>query len=468
MGRKPKHGPSFFKILIGEEFEDKLRIPPAFVTSNLAGQLPAKALIKPPNDSRSWAVEVKKTGDKNHYSFIRRGWRKFVEDCGLQAGDFVVFKLISNWVFEIVRYGPDGCEKELTINPVSEQIKENPVKARTTRSVKSEEAPAQASSGDSLPTNHPRRGDVNFPFAVTDRVIIKGNKRTPQCLVGREAIVTTRCSHGWYVVKTLDNPESVKLQYSSLVKVSDDPSSSKPSTGPNTGRSSRIVAEASGSRKQTEYPSFDAVIGKVVISNYYRSRLTLPMAFARGTGMATKRAVVLKNEEGRVWPVDISTYPSSRGRIDLSGGWPAFLKENNIVLGDSCVFKFIPSAGNVIDVVVQKGRRRLSCLKGFNSMKMVNHQCLFCRGSRGKTPTCKRCWDGVPMEKLQELSQASFKGNPLMYAKWTAVLRLLNFPLDHALEKKNLKKMAVNNDKLNVPHPSQLKSRKIYIAWRRH
>lgn len=33
-----------------------------------------------------------------------------------------------------------------------------------------------------------------------------------------------------YVVKTLDNAESVKLQYRSLAKVSDDLSSSQPST----------------------------------------------------------------------------------------------------------------------------------------------------------------------------------------------------------------------------------------------
>ncbi|WCJ20085.1 RING/U-box superfamily protein [Euphorbia peplus] len=66
---------------------------------------------------------------------------------------------------------------------------------------------------------------VQFPFAVADRVIIKGNKRTPQRFVGREAIVTTQCLNGWYVVKTLDNAESVKLQYRSLAKVSDDPSS---------------------------------------------------------------------------------------------------------------------------------------------------------------------------------------------------------------------------------------------------
>lgn len=100
----------------------------------------------------------------------------------------------------------------------------------------------------------------------------QGNKRTPQRFVGREAIVTTQCLNGWlvliqhfliynmlvvtfirvflclnmlcyfqgntrnllllfnkrliyrYVVKTLDNAESVKLQYRSLAKVLDDPS----------------------------------------------------------------------------------------------------------------------------------------------------------------------------------------------------------------------------------------------------
>ncbi|KAI3458466.1 hypothetical protein Pfo_015129 [Paulownia fortunei] len=82
--------------------------------------------------------------------------------------------------------------------------------------------------GDSILTDHPRGRGVQFPFIVTDRVIIKGNKRTPQRFVGREAIVTTQCLNGWYVVKTLDNAESVKLQYRSLAKVTENPSA-KPS-----------------------------------------------------------------------------------------------------------------------------------------------------------------------------------------------------------------------------------------------
>ncbi|CAI0552321.1 unnamed protein product [Linum tenue] len=83
-------------------------------------------------------------------------------------------------------------------------------------------------SYDDPNTMDPLRGrGVQFPFAVTDRVIIKGNKRTPERFVGREAVVTTQCLNGWYVVKTLDNAESVKLQYRSLAKVSDDASSSR-------------------------------------------------------------------------------------------------------------------------------------------------------------------------------------------------------------------------------------------------
>lgn len=89
--------------------------------------------------------------------------------------------------------------------------------------------------GESSIMDPPRGRGVQFPFAVTDRVIIKGNKRTPQRFVGREAVVTTQCLNGWYVVKTLDNAESVKLQYRSLAKVPDDPSSKPMSSkiGPN-------------------------------------------------------------------------------------------------------------------------------------------------------------------------------------------------------------------------------------------
>ncbi|KAK9077978.1 hypothetical protein SSX86_002035 [Deinandra increscens subsp. villosa] len=84
--------------------------------------------------------------------------------------------------------------------------------------------------GDLGIVDQTRGRGVQFPFCVSERVIIKGNKRTPPRFVGREAIVTTQCLNGWYVVKTLDNAESVKLQYRSLAKIQDSQPSNLSST----------------------------------------------------------------------------------------------------------------------------------------------------------------------------------------------------------------------------------------------
>ncbi|AQK76420.1 uncharacterized protein [Zea mays] len=51
---------------------------------------------------------------------------------------------------------------------------------------------------------------VQYPFV--------GNKRTPDKFVGKEAVVTSQCLNGWYLVKAVDSGESIRLQYRSLRK----------------------------------------------------------------------------------------------------------------------------------------------------------------------------------------------------------------------------------------------------------
>jgi len=59
---------------------------------------------------------------------------------------------------------------------------------------------------------------VQYPFVVGERVLIMGNKRTPDKFVGKEAVVTSQCLNGWYLVKAVDSGESIRLQYRSLRK----------------------------------------------------------------------------------------------------------------------------------------------------------------------------------------------------------------------------------------------------------
>lgn len=60
---------------------------------------------------------------------------------------------------------------------------------------------------------------VQYPFAENEKVLIKGNRRTPEKFVGKEAIITSQCLNGWYLLKIIGTGENVRLQYRSLRKI---------------------------------------------------------------------------------------------------------------------------------------------------------------------------------------------------------------------------------------------------------
>ncbi|KAI3421641.1 uncharacterized protein J3R85_011992 [Psidium guajava] len=73
-------------------------------------------------------------------------------------------------------------------------------------------------NGESGADNGLHKG-VQYPFTVNEKVLIKGNKRTPEKFVGKEAIITSQCLNGWYLLKIIENGENVRLQYRSLEKI---------------------------------------------------------------------------------------------------------------------------------------------------------------------------------------------------------------------------------------------------------
>ncbi|KAB1206035.1 U-box domain-containing protein 63 [Morella rubra] len=64
---------------------------------------------------------------------------------------------------------------------------------------------------------------VQYPFSVNEKVVIKGNRRTPDKFVGKEAIITSQCLNGWYLLKIIGTGENVRLQYRSLRKILNTP-----------------------------------------------------------------------------------------------------------------------------------------------------------------------------------------------------------------------------------------------------
>ncbi|KAH0776565.1 hypothetical protein KY290_007976 [Solanum tuberosum] len=72
-------------------------------------------------------------------------------------------------------------------------------------------------NGELPSENGPHKG-VQYPFSVNGKVLIRGNRRTPEKFVGKEAIITSQCLNCWYLLKIMDSGENVLLQYRSLRK----------------------------------------------------------------------------------------------------------------------------------------------------------------------------------------------------------------------------------------------------------
>uniref|UniRef100_A0A5B7CCL1 TF-B3 domain-containing protein n=1 Tax=Davidia involucrata TaxID=16924 RepID=A0A5B7CCL1_DAVIN len=112
MGRSLNPGsrrPSFFKVLIGDFFEQS-RIPPEFVKKHLNGVVPHKWMLQNPA-RRAWRVDMKKVGNS---LFFQKGWGAFVQDNSLETGDFLLFRYDGNSQFSVEMYGKNCCEKDAT------------------------------------------------------------------------------------------------------------------------------------------------------------------------------------------------------------------------------------------------------------------------------------------------------------------------------------------------------------------
>ncbi|KAA8547265.1 hypothetical protein F0562_003871 [Nyssa sinensis] len=111
------------------------------------------------------------------------------------------------------------------------------------------------------------------------------------------------------------------------------------------------MVKAAGSVKAIQ-PSFVGILKK-----YNRYIMNLPLGFARETGMITKKSTVLRDPEGRLWPVIIRA-TRNNGSVGLGVGWSEFQRANKLADGNKCLFRFIQNAGNVIEVqILHRGKR---------------------------------------------------------------------------------------------------------------
>lgn len=72
----------------------------------------------------------------------------------------------------------------------------------------------------------------------------------------------------------------------------------------------------------------------------------IPLAFAKKHFKANGR-VILKVADGRTWRVSYS-----KRNATFSDSWKAFVRDNNIQIGDACVFELIEGKEMMLNVVI--------------------------------------------------------------------------------------------------------------------
>ncbi|XP_040371061.1 uncharacterized protein LOC112183755 isoform X2 [Rosa chinensis] len=98
--------PSFFKVLIGDHFCNRLKIPGAFL-EHFDGRVPEQCHLR--IGTQTWLVDVEMVHQKFYF---QNGWKEFVLENGLRGCEFLVFFYNGNSEFYVHIYGKNACRKE--------------------------------------------------------------------------------------------------------------------------------------------------------------------------------------------------------------------------------------------------------------------------------------------------------------------------------------------------------------------
>ncbi|KAJ4843264.1 hypothetical protein Tsubulata_009867 [Turnera subulata] len=156
--------------------------------------------------------------------------------------------------------------------------------------------------------------------------------------------------------KTRQRPPAFRKQNSSSTKQTDARS------GKRSARGKGIQEDAELSERKRVAKEINSIVLEnpyflQVLKDYHRQKMLLPRGFIKATGLQKKKSIVVKDMEGRLWPVDVCVRKKQSVQVYLSTGLNAFLEANKLIQGDTIVFHFMKAIGELHVQIHAKGDR---------------------------------------------------------------------------------------------------------------
>nr|GLL18826.1 B3 domain-containing protein REM9-like [Ipomoea trifida] len=308
------HGyPSFLKTYLGEAHsQERIKIPGDFVKAHKKNLSERSWVLK--TGGSPWHMGIIRRGRK--YFFRRADWVEFSKHHDLHYGDHMMFFLVGNSEFEVLFYSQTTC---CEIPP--------PQPDEHTATVLSEET--DEASGNA-----------------------KKQKRKPIICGEYDASKKAKGS-----ADPGHKNKTVKVEIiSSTESERDEEEYSPDSDSESEKEAAEGVRKVKGSRFSTlnlkdKQPSFE-----IIVKKSHKFCMTVPMEFARYTGILHEKIIKLNCENGTPQKMEIA---SSEKRVRLIYGWKSFREANKIKNGDRCSFTLVnPHTTETMVLLVKKLPKR--------------------------------------------------------------------------------------------------------------
>ncbi|XP_048431331.1 B3 domain-containing transcription factor VRN1-like [Pyrus x bretschneideri] len=291
--------PHFFKIIPVETSRyRKLRIPKKFV-NNYGENLSNPVHFKLPSGAE-WEIEVTRRGGEVWFD---KGWPKFSEFYSLGYGDCLIFRYEWNSKFHVCIFDRSATEIEYPLPlPGMEETDEDDDESVEIL----EDFPPCPKTRQKSPLSSPpprKRKRISTSIGSTSKKL-----ETKSTL--------------WMKPLT-ENEKAIALQ------------------------------------RAIDFKSENAHFKVAMQPSYIFSQLVLPSEFAKKylTQHPTGSAI-LRVPDGRTWNVKFK-YDNKRARFLL--GWPAFVEDNNLKIGDVCVFMLIKGFKITFEVAFYRRKEAAIC-----------------------------------------------------------------------------------------------------------
>ncbi|TYH94975.1 hypothetical protein ES332_A12G075700v1 [Gossypium tomentosum] len=309
---------------------------------------------------KTWHAKLYHPANKKPNAHLCGGWREFVEDNHLNVGDICVFELIKHpeilmkvQIYPVVKNASKASGQQ-ALGSIVSRVK--------TRSLVSDaepncqQSPSSSSESKDLTDSHIKTLHDSPLDQKTKKKLTRSSAQP--CKMTRTSLSGSIQAKG---IKH-EKGKSLNFQYSTEELGGGLKNSAKGDSGRKSGARRCLKPDpvyqkqracTGGGAFRTSNPSFSVVIHPSHIGSC--STVHIPEEFGKRY-LKKNGEMMLRVADGRSWNVEYERIGRNKGRKAGFGGksWGQFAMDNELEVGDVCVFELMNENGNLLEVVIHR------------------------------------------------------------------------------------------------------------------